>query len=314
MLRSLSVTLLSDTKMNRIAVATDFSTRSDRALRRGTLMARSFGASLTLLHAVDDDQPRRVVETETRLAAEILGDQARTLREIDGLSCTFRVALGDPFDAVTNAAAEAGSDLVILGPHRRQALRDIFLGTTAERIIQRATMTVVMANGLPAAPYRHALLAVDFSPGSADAVRTFRQLGMDQQVATSLIHVYDLPGAGLIAGTAATEAERRAASGAAEQRAEADLCAFARMTGIEPVHRAAVRNTGAVAHTIHDTAEALGADLIVLGTRGARNVARFLLGSVTAEILRIARMDVMAVPPSRSPPAEQAEQGTVRSD
>jgi nucleotide-binding universal stress UspA family protein len=36
--------------MDRILVATDFSTRSDRALRRATLIARRTGAALTLLH------------------------------------------------------------------------------------------------------------------------------------------------------------------------------------------------------------------------------------------------------------------------
>lgn len=43
--------------MQRIVAATDFSSRSDRAVRRAGLLAREFDAQLTLLHVVDDDQP-----------------------------------------------------------------------------------------------------------------------------------------------------------------------------------------------------------------------------------------------------------------
>ncbi|WP_262271421.1 universal stress protein [Microvirga yunnanensis] len=39
-----------------ILAATDFSTRSQRAVRRAGLLARDCGAELTLVHVVDDDQ------------------------------------------------------------------------------------------------------------------------------------------------------------------------------------------------------------------------------------------------------------------
>ena len=48
--------------MRTILVATDFSERSDRALRRATLFARAQGAKLVLVHGVDDDQPDRLAK------------------------------------------------------------------------------------------------------------------------------------------------------------------------------------------------------------------------------------------------------------
>lgn len=47
-----------------IMMATDLSERSDRDLRRATLLAWQYGAGIALVHAVDDDQPRRIVEAE----------------------------------------------------------------------------------------------------------------------------------------------------------------------------------------------------------------------------------------------------------
>ena len=58
-----------------ILAATDFSTRSQRAIRRAGLLARDNGAGLTLVHVVDDDQPTDLVALETREADRILGEQ-----------------------------------------------------------------------------------------------------------------------------------------------------------------------------------------------------------------------------------------------
>ena len=47
--------------MKTILVATDFSPRSDRALRRAILIARRQGATLVLAHVIDDDRQERLV-------------------------------------------------------------------------------------------------------------------------------------------------------------------------------------------------------------------------------------------------------------
>jgi universal stress protein E len=56
----------------RFLAATDFSTRSQRAVRRAGLLAQEHGAELALVHVVDDDQPQDLVALETREAERIL--------------------------------------------------------------------------------------------------------------------------------------------------------------------------------------------------------------------------------------------------
>lgn len=54
---------------------------------------------------------------------------------------------------------------------------------------------------------------------------------------------------------------------------------------------------GGPAHSIDEIADKVGADLIVVGTRGHSPVAGLLLGSVTQRLLHISSRPVLAVPP-----------------
>ncbi|EKF41950.1 UspA domain-containing protein [Nitratireductor indicus C115] len=89
-----------------ILVATDFSERSDRAVRRAVLLARQTGAALSLVHVVDDDQPRQIVESEFGMASQLLEEQAKTLESVDGVSCHAEVRLGDAFAGILAAGQE----------------------------------------------------------------------------------------------------------------------------------------------------------------------------------------------------------------
>jgi nucleotide-binding universal stress UspA family protein len=54
---------------------------------------------------------------------------------------------------------------------------------------------------------------------------------------------------------------------------------------------------GNAARAVAETATELGADVIVLGTRGQSPLAGAILGSVTQRLLHLARCAVLAVPP-----------------
>jgi nucleotide-binding universal stress UspA family protein len=286
--------------MRRIMLATDFSERSDRALRRAAMVARAGGAVLDLVHVVDDDRPTRIVEQEAAEARTMLRALAGTLATGDGLHCETAVVLADPFDGIVQAAAERRPDLLVLGPHRRHILKDAFVGTTAERTIRSVGCPVVMANGPPVAPWRHVLLTTDLSQQSAAALRRFAALGLAPDARRTLLHVFGSPALRLSISESLPDDRRKALLADEAGAARGALAQF--LAGVEGLEAEPVVRYDATtfAHEIARAAAAMAADLVVVSTRGRGGLARLFLGSVAAQVLAGATVDVLALPPGEA--------------
>lgn len=285
--------------MQKILVATDFSERSDRALRRATLLAKQTGAKLWLVHVVDDDQPRRIVEAEHAAAVRLVSEQAATLRDVDGVECTFQVILGAPFDGISRATQEISPDLIVVGPHRRQVLRDIFVGTTAERTIRVATRPVLMVNASPAGPYRNVLFATELSEPSGQALAALLSLRLPIAGRLSILHVFDAPALRLAFGHSMGAEGKQDYLREAETEAASALARFLREFDVGNAARLLRHEETSPANAILDQAHAMSADLIAIGTRGKSALTRALIGSVADAVLRASPVDVIAIPPHR---------------
>ena len=280
-----------------VLAATDFSARSDRAVRRAAALARQSGARLVIAHVVDDDQPEHIVAVEVELAVSALADAIREHTYLAGLECTPLVLLGTPFDAIVRAAHQHGADLCVVGSHRRAFLRDIFAGTTAERVIRNSTVPVLMANLDPALPYAKSLAPVDLTDCSAQALETARRLGLLQRTKLIVMHVYDAAAAGMLnyAGVDKTSLDDYLV----DTRTDAvrDLVRFLEPLQLDDVDYSTVVKEGAGPATdIIEAATELRPDLVVIGTHARRGAVRLLLSSVTEEVLRRLQRDILVVP------------------
>ena len=282
--------------MQRILVATDFSTRSDRAVQRASLLAREFGAEMVLVTVVDDDQPRRLRELEQREADALLRSLARTVHESASVSCDARVELGEPFRRVIGVADEINADLVVIGPHRRQALRDIFVGTTAERTIRHSRRPVLMANAVPARGYGRIIVATDYSQGSARAIGAVRALGFVDTANIVVAHVFDPLFEHGIARSTMTMREHQDYVDREQKAAQHAMIAFLDQLDFSPSKRVVELIDHSVAMTIQKIARREQANLVVVGTHGRSGAERFLLGSVAEDMFRQEAVDVIAVP------------------
>jgi nucleotide-binding universal stress UspA family protein len=282
-----------------ILAATDFSTRSQRAVRRAGLLARDGGADLTLVHVVDDDQPSGLIALERREAERILGEQIGAVAELRGLPSRALVVEGDPFDGILRAAASTSADLVVMGSHRKQLLRDILVGTTIERVIRTGPFPVLMVNKEADQPYRTALAPVDLSEPSVHAIRTSGILGLPGGARLALVHAFLPLGKGQMfyAGLSQDTIDGYVAD--ERVRATNELTAFLEANGLDD-HGGPMRvEEGTPFEVISSAAERLRPDVLIMGTHGRSGIAKALLGSVTEEVLRSLDVDILAVPPLR---------------
>jgi nucleotide-binding universal stress UspA family protein len=137
------------------------------------------------------------------------------------------------------------------------------------------------------------LVALDGSASSVDARDLVAALPWPQRTSVTVLTAYDVPvtwlGDPIMAGGAWLED----AEDGLRRNAEAELDQLAGpLEGRgRSVDRRVVR--GRTATVIVDTASALAADVVVLGSRGHGQIATMLLGSVSAEVAEHARCSVL---------------------
>jgi len=283
----------------RILAATDFSTRSHRALRRASLLAKSRNAELILVHVVDDDQPPEMFESDRREAQRYLDEQLVSTAALRDIDCSVEVVAGDPFAGILQAADARAVDLIVMGTHRKNLLRDIFVGTTIERVVRTGPYPVLMVNTDAEHAYEKVMAAADMSEPSARAIRTATDLGLTGNAGLTLVHGFDAMAKGKMAsaGTGGDEIEIYVA----QERLQAgrELMAFLEANNFGVDNWSLRIKEAHAVEAIMDAIQEVAPDLLVIGTHGRSGISKVLLGSVTETILRSVNIDVLAVPPIR---------------
>jgi nucleotide-binding universal stress UspA family protein len=149
--------------------------------------------------------------------------------------------------------------------------------------------------------HRTLLCPTDLSPTGGAAVRTAYELA-GPSATVHLLHVVEpLVPAFAIDGTRLPRVEDPVQQEATDRRIRAALRdgvpERALATGVRT--RLSVRRGIGVATEVLEEARRVGADVIVIGTHGRSALARALMGSVAAEVLRRAEVEVVLVRPPR---------------
>jgi nucleotide-binding universal stress UspA family protein len=281
--------------MDRILVATDFSPRSDRALRRATLIARRVGASLSLVHVVDVDRPERLIASDRAAASSFLEELTETIATADGIPADHMVKVDDVYSGILDAADESGAELIILGPHRTR-FTDAFIGTTVERVLRRTRLPLLVAVHSPAASYDRTLLALDFDEASKSAARAALKMGIFDHTEVIVMHAFDTPAEGMMRRAMETAPAINDYVATERSGASDRLQGLVRELGLPPSDKRVAAIKGSPARTILESAQSQDSHLIVLGTNQRKGFERLLIGSVTEDVIRDAHRDILIIP------------------
>jgi nucleotide-binding universal stress UspA family protein len=139
----------------RILVPTDFSAPSNAALTLAKKVAAMSGASLHLLHVLEDPWSTPVYAAEVYVSPPVALREkwlegARTLlstqlapEEQASLRSSQVVMFGTPARTIVEHAKSSGVDLIVMGTHGRGGVDHLLMGSVAERVVRSAACPVL---------------------------------------------------------------------------------------------------------------------------------------------------------------------------
>ena len=222
-----------------------------------------------------------------------------------GLTVRTTVLKGSPAEAFQNHAAARGVDLVVMATHGRGPMSRFWLGSTADGLIRRSTIPILLLRPCEEAPGtqpdfdpRRVLVPLDGSDESEAIFSHALALAGNGETEFDLLRVYPYP--------------KEIASSYLPHTVQvnADLFESGRTAAAQYVEEKAAtlieRGIPATGHVVTDRepaegirhfAEQRGADLIARCTHGRGGVSRFVLGSVTDKVIRGAQIPTLVFHP-----------------
>ena len=205
---------------------------------------------------------------------------------------------GEVFFEILEAAYTHKADLIVMGMHGKEKFRDLFIGTTIERVIRKGITPVLMVQEKPAGPYQSIVSAIDFAPGSRNAMR--EGMALSPEAAFFAMHVFVPPSITAPANYSGHFVHEQLRE-IAKDKAHKNMAAFLKTEQshfIKEHNGEEKRISGAILEGIvYDSlikkAKNVKADLITIGTHGKPGFFP-KLGGKAADILSKPPCDILA--------------------
>ncbi len=284
--------------MERIVLATDFGEASVEALRYAAALAQTRGAALELLHVVPDpaEEPwsdeligltcgdsteNWLRNAQARLQALAYQHYSRRVEVV--------VRVGSVAHQLLEHLADTHADLVAIGIANAEHARLPTIGLIAERLLRKApcpVLAVPARRGESASPAltvpwpHYILVATDFSVPARAALPYAWEFAQQTDAVLQVLHVNDT----LWNEGPVCDSGQANAIGVVRRQLEDQIAVEQTRIGTRRL-ASPLFTSGEPAHEILACADRIAADVIVMGTHGRSQVGRFLLGSVTQEVL-----------------------------
>ena len=187
-----------------ILFTTDFSPASEAALPYVVALARWYGSTVFVAHAVP---PEPIVMPMEPMPLDLNVEWVRAERKMRLFleshpmlrnKCDSVLEQGELCDVISKLILSNDIDLLVLGTHGRQGLRKVVMGSAAEEIFRRASCPVLTVGPQAAhvpqefETWKRILFATDFSPGSLRALPYALSLAEENQASLVLLHLVPL--------------------------------------------------------------------------------------------------------------------------
>lgn len=290
-------------KLNRIIVGHDLRAGGDAAFKSAMVLASRCDAAVRLVHTMEPHPTYQRLshpfssERGLEKIAKQVGAKLRGIVASRGLAqapVDYELRVGKPFVELIIASRVWEAELIIIGGPSHH--RSHFLGSTGERVIRKAPVPVLVAGKILDANPKRFLVPTDFSPGASKAAEEALALADSFGGRIFFLHVLEpipLNAYGYEDGIGEPLPIPPLTPEDINPDWESFLCAlpFGKISWEKRTEE------GRAAEMIAQHAEAIHADMIVMGTHGRSGLEHMLLGSVAEEVTRSAVCPVLTIRP-----------------
>ncbi len=287
-----------------LLVAVDLTPASDRVLGRIARLPLAEDVMIALLHVAPGGLEPREKRNAERDARQRLSEEALHLGASLPRSVRIEsvVKSGAAARVITERARAQAADLIVLGRGGGRLLRDMFLGSTAERVMRTAKLPVLAVRLPPRTPYRRPAMAVDLDDSASRVFLGLLRIVPPPRPRVEVIHALSSPYESQVYPSLSADEVQERRTGlrqSASLKLGGLLTATLTRLGITEMEarwRAHVRH-GSPRMMVPKIVKLADVDLLALGTHGYSGLAHAFLGSVAGDLLRDVGCDVLVVPP-----------------
>lgn len=295
--------------LGHVVAAVDYSECSGTALSSSIRLARAHGGEV---HPVCILDTGLVIEMEQTLSAIRAGIREPLIADARKGWEAFRtkvpgaedlpihIEVNERVEGAMRYASKVGAGLIALGAFGEKK-PDVGIGTMASGCVRRSGADVLIVRDTQRGPFKSVLACVDFSETSLRALEKAAILAAKDDAKLHVLHVYHGVTNVFPFFSSVVDSWVSAVSddqGHAQRKLEAFVAGAAGAAALKP----SLHVTGSATHAkaMTEFAKTSGADLLVLGTRGATNMRERVLGSTAERVLKGAGCSILAVKPRDS--------------
>ncbi|WP_267643818.1 universal stress protein [Haloarchaeobius amylolyticus] len=280
----------------RILVPTDGSEAALTAAECAAALARRFGAAVDVVH-VPEQRERLFAPSEAEATAAAAEHVEETRAVVTEAGIEPTTAILDEPDQIHEVLAryvdDNDVDCIVMGTHGRTGFDRYVLGSVTERTIRTASVPVVTVHeetAMPAeAAFERLLVPTDGSESAMAAAEHAATFASAMDADIHVINAVDTTAApGGVESAYITDELENAGEQAIERLGAHIESSGGTVTKSSVVH-------GSPYRAIVEYAEENDVDCIVMGTHGRTGLDRYLLGSVTERVVRLASVPVVTV-------------------
>lgn len=280
--------------LHNIIAAIDTSAMADEVLKRAISLAKEEKAQVTVLHSIDIplfDKPFGDVSGEEAVREKIAA-KMDALNTEAAVEYFITLTRGKPSDEIVYESEKLQSDLIIIGAHGKESIKDTFFGSTAHHVAQKSHLPVLIIKTPVTDGYRNILTLTDLSEASKKSVLFAKELFKDAEINISYAYTQI---SDLSVDFYNLETERESYKEIVRARVEKDVEAFQKSVGMDNAE--VIEGFDPVGEMLLETAIEQKSDLVVLGTHGVKVSDTVLYGSTASYLMKKVPSDVLIYVP-----------------